>query len=98
MYIVEWVQNRSSKDVKWLVHEKLDQLNEIRNESQGFVGKSVFMSDDKLVRTVVTKWTDAESSENFFITNEELIEECNILTLVYNQQNGITLERSAREE
>jgi hypothetical protein len=92
------VQTRSSTDVKWFSHAKLHRLNEIRTEYDGFVGKSILNSEDKLKITVVSKWRSSEDSENFFITNEELIEECNILTLVYNQQNGITLERSAREE
>lgn len=98
MYIVEWVQTRPSKDVKWFSHEKLLRLNEIRTEFEGFVGKSRYNSEDKLTITVVSKWRSSEDSENFFIANEELIEECNILTLVYNQENGITLERFSREE
>jgi hypothetical protein len=98
MYIVEWVQTRPSKDVKWLAHEKLDELNKTRSEFTGFMGKSVSMTEDKLSRTIITKWDSQNSSEQFFLAFEELIEECNILTLVYNQENGITLDRSARAE
>jgi hypothetical protein len=98
MHIVEWIQTRPSKDVKWFSHEKLDELNNARSDFSGFLGKGVFLSEDKLSRTVVTKWDSQDSSEQFFLAFEELIEECNILTLVYNQENGITLDRSSRAE
>jgi len=96
MHIIEWIQTRPSTDVKWFSHVKIEKLNHLRNEFPGFLGKSVTLAEDKLSRIVIIMWNNIVSSEEFFTAHAELIEECNILTSVYNHENRITLDRSAR--
>ena len=98
MHVLEWIQTRPSINVEWLAHEKLDQLSDARSEFPGFLGKGVFFSKDKLTRTVITKWDSSDSSEQFFLTFETLIEECNLMTSQYNRKHGIVLSRVARSE
>jgi hypothetical protein len=98
MHIIEWIQTRPSTDVKWFSHVKLKNLNYLRNEFPGFLGKSVILSEDKLSRIVIITWDSSDSSEQFFLKFEELVEDCNILTLQYNQEYNIVLSRSVREE
>lgn len=97
MFVVEWVQTRPSTDVPWSSgSDSMRQLNSIRQEFSGFIGKEVIFSSDRLTRTTLTKWVDEASAQEFSNEHRSLVDEVNLLTMLYNQENNIAFTRTNR--